>query len=114
MRPDDDSHSIFDVFGDDYTREILVLVHSEPMTAKAIADHCSSSLPTVYRRLSVLQELDVVTRKVRFDDQQNRTNVYESTLKSVTFEIKEGHIEVDVTHEKDMSDKFEEFWRELR
>jgi DNA-binding transcriptional ArsR family regulator len=113
VRPDD-SHSIFDVFGDDYTREILALVHSEPMTAKAIADRCNSSLPTVYRRLTVLQDLDLVTPSIRFDEEKNRRNVYESNLQSVTFELEDGHIEVDVTYKRDMSDKFEEFWRELQ
>ena len=62
MTAGDNSQSValFELFADDYSREILLAADETPQTAKELSQRCDASLATIYRRLSTLQEHDLI------------------------------------------------------
>jgi DNA-binding transcriptional ArsR family regulator len=54
---------LFALLGDEYVVDILQALSSDEMPARAIADECDMSRPTVYRRLERLTEAGVVTSR---------------------------------------------------
>jgi len=108
-----DPDTLFDVFGSESARNILALASVEPMSAHELADHLDISEPTVYRRLNVLQNYDLVAEDTRIDDDGNHYKTYETNLERVAFEIDEGEFVVDVRLKRDLVDQFERFWEDL-
>jgi predicted transcriptional regulator len=108
-----DPNSLFEVFGDELVRQILVVADKRPVSAETIAEHANASLPTVYRRLNTLEELDLLRQQTRIDSDGNQYQEYETTLQRVSFEIEDRGFDVDVRVRRDISDQFEAFWDEL-
>lgn len=108
-----DPDTLFDVFGSESARNILALASVESMSAHELADHLDISEPTVYRRLNVLQNYDLVAEDTRIDDDGNHYKTYETNLERVAFEIDEGEFVVDVRLKRDLVDQFERFWEDL-
>lgn len=108
-----DPDSLFEVFGDELVRQILVVANERPIAAETITEHSEASLPTVYRRLNTLEELDLLRQRRRIDDDGNQYQEYETTLQRVSFELEDRGFDVDVRVRSDLSDQFEAFWDEL-
>lgn len=113
MSKDWDPDSLFEVFGDELVRQILVVADEEPISAETIAEHADASLPTVYRRLNTLEELDLLQQQTHVDGDGTQYQEYETTLQRVSFEIKDRGFDVDIRVRSDISDQFEAFWDEL-
>lgn len=105
--------SLFEVFGDDLVREILVMASEGPVSAETIADHAEASKPTVYRRLDTLEELELVEADRRVDPDGNHYREFVTTVKRIAVEIEDGGVEIDLRIRRDVSDRFEAFWSEL-
>jgi DNA-binding transcriptional ArsR family regulator len=97
-----DPETIFDVLGSELARRILALAEIKPCSADEFVDHTEASKPTVYRRLNVLQEYDLVTESRAIDDGGNHYKTYETNLDSIRFEVAEGSFEVDVQLTRDV------------
>lgn len=108
-----DPDTLFDVFGCETTRAILALASVKQLPAKDMANRLDVSGPTVYRRLDVLEQYDLVTEKVRIDDRGNHYSTYETNVESLTFEIENGEFTVDLEVKHDLVDQFEQFWTGL-
>ena len=108
-----DPDSLFEVFGDELVRQILVVANERPIAAETITEHSEASLPTIYRRLNTLEELDLLRQRRRIDDDGNQYREYETALQRVSFEIGDRGFDVDVRVRSDISDQFEAFWNEL-
>lgn len=113
MSKDWDPNSLFEVFGDELVRQILVVADEQPISAETIAEHSEVSLPTVYRRLNTLEELDLLRERTHVDSDGNQYREYETTLQRVSFEINDRSFDVDIRVRNDISDQFEAFWDEL-
>lgn len=108
------AENVFDVFGDDLSRRILVLASHRPVSAAMLADRLDASKPTIYRRVNTLAEYDLVKERIHPDREEgNHHKRFETTLKRATFEIADGGFDVNLALRRDLVDQFEAFWEEL-
>lgn len=105
--------NIFDVFGDELARQILVLTSERPLSADALSEHLDASPPTIYRRVNTLIEYDLVTSRQQVDDDGHHYRTFETTLKRIAFEIEDGGYNIDVQMRRSLVDQFEAFWSDL-
>lgn len=75
----------FRALGDPTRREILRLLRQGPQTSGAIADHFSSSWPTISRHLGVLREAGLI-----LSERQGQQIVYE--INTTVFEEVVQHL----------------------
>lgn len=104
---------MFDVLGNEQARNILALTSAKPMSVHELGDILDSSRPTIYRRVNVCQEYDLVTEATEIDDDGNHYNVYEANLERITFELEDGGFNVDIELRHDLVDRFGDFWSDL-
>ena len=105
--------SVFDLFGDDLARQLLVLASDRPFAADELASALDTSLPTVYRRLNALGEYDLVREEQELDRDGNHYKTYETTLQRIAFEIEDGGYTIDVQLRQSLVSQFGEFWADL-
>lgn len=105
--------NVFEIFGDELTRQILVLASEEPLSAGELSEHLDASLPTVYRRVNALLEHDLIAEHQQIDRDGNHYKTFETTLKRVSFEIEAGGYNVDVEMRRSLVDQFGELWSDL-
>lgn len=105
--------TIFDVLASDHAREILALTSVRPMSAQDLADHCETSLPTIYRRVNALLEYDLLQEDTQIDEEGNHYKTFATNLERIVFEINDGGVDIDIQLRKDLVDQFDEFWRDL-
>lgn len=108
-----DPDTVFDVFGNELAREILVLASAEPMSAAELAAACESSLPTVYRRLNALEEFDFLTHDRQVDPDGHHYKTYETKLEQLCFTIEDGGYTIDIQIRQDLVERFGAFWSGL-
>ena len=101
---------VFDVFGNELAREILVLASVEPMSAEELAERCERSQPTVYRRLNALESYGLLSERQEVDPDGHHYKTYETKLREVSFTIEDGGFTIDLDIRKDLVDKFSDFW----
>lgn len=104
---------VFDVFGDSLARRILVLASDRALSADEFAEQFDASRPTIYRRLNALIDYDLVRESQQIDMSGNHYQVYETTLKRVSFEIEGGGYTIDMTMRQSLAEQFESFWTDL-
>lgn len=99
-----DPETVFEVLGSELARRILALAAIKPCSADEVAEHCDASKPTVYRRLNVLQEYDLLVERCAVDDEGTHYKTYETALESVQFSVDPGRFEVDIELAHDLVD----------
>lgn len=105
---------ILDTIGDDHARQILAAVSRESRTAKELADHCDISLPTVYRRLELLEENDLVASINEVDENGNEYHLYESDFESTVISLTDDdEYEVRIYRSENLPERFTQLWDEL-
>lgn len=105
---------ILDAIGDERARELLADVAMEPRPAKELADARDVSLPTVYRRLELLQEHDLITEQTKIADDGNHYNIYECNFDSTVIKLdEEGEYDVRVYRRENAPERFVQLWDEL-
>lgn len=105
--------NIFDVFGDQLARQILVLTSERPMSADDLSDHLDASPPTIYRRINALIEYDLMKSQQQVDESGHHYQTFETTLKRIAFEIEDGGYNIDVQMRRSLVDQFNAFWSDL-
>lgn len=105
-----DPETIFDVLGSREVRRILALADVEPRSARELAERLDASQPTVYRRVNVCQEYDLLAETTRVDEEGNHYKVYETNLRRVCFEVEDGGYDVTISLRQDLVDRFGDFW----
>lgn len=84
------------------------------MSAKQLAEACDASLPTIYRRIDRLSELDLLTERPEFRDEGRHYSVYEATLDRVVIDLDDGALDITMTTEPtDAADRFTEMWEDI-
>jgi Fe2+ or Zn2+ uptake regulation protein len=108
-----DPDTVFDVFGSERARQILVLASVDPVSAEEIADRLDTSLPTVYRRVNAMVDYDLLVEDTAVDPDGHHYTTYETQLREICFEIEDGGVTIDVEYRRDLVDKFGDFWGDL-
>ena len=113
----DDSRTVeemLNAIGDERARDLLAAVATNPRPAKELADACDMSLPTVYRRLGLLEDYDLVTERTKVADDGNHYNVYDCNFDSTVIKLdEEGGYDVRVYRSENVPDRFAQLWDEL-
>ncbi len=112
---DDDRRieDILDTIGDEHARHLLAAISREPRSAKELAEECDLSLPTVYRRIELLEEHDLVKDSTLVADDGNHFKVYESNFESTVITLEEDEYQVRIYREDNLPDRFSQLWDEL-
>ena len=105
---------ILDTIGDNHARRILAAVSRESRPAKEIAEACDISLPTVYRRLELLAEHDLVTDYTKVDEHGNEFRIYECNFESTVISLEDDEYEVRIYRTENLPDRFSRLWDDLR
>ncbi|WP_226011718.1 ArsR/SmtB family transcription factor [Halomicrobium salinisoli] len=112
----DDEQSIeeiLDTIGDQHARRVLAAISRDPKSAKELAEECDLSLPTVYRRIEMLDEYDLVTDRTLVAEDGNHYKVYESNFESTVISLEEDQYRVRIYREENLPDRFSQLWDEL-
>lgn len=86
---------------DDHTLTILQAIQTEPKSARALADECDASRPTIYRRLNSLEEFGLVSADMTYDADGHHRRRYRATLETVTVGIEEDGFSANVATSED-------------
>ncbi|MFC7021234.1 MULTISPECIES: ArsR/SmtB family transcription factor [Haloarcula] len=113
MSEDKSIEEILDTIGDSHARRVLAAISQEPRSAKELADECDLSLPTVYRRIEMLDEYDLVTDQTLVADDGNHYKVYESNFDSTVISLEDEEYRVRIYREENLPDRFSQLWDEL-
>lgn len=108
-----DPETVFDVLGSKEVRRILAFADARPMSARELAERLDASKPTVYRRVNVCLEYDLLSEDTRIDEEGNHYKVYETNLQRICFEIDDGGFDVTISLRRDLVDRFGNFWGDL-
>jgi len=104
---------ILDTIGDQHARAVLAAISVEPKSAKELAEECDLSLPTVYRRLEMLDEYDLVTDRTLVAEDGNHYKVYESNFESTVISLEDDEYRVRIYREENLPDRFSQLWDDL-
>ena len=104
---------ILDTIGDRHARKVLAAISRESRSAKELAEECDMSLPTVYRRIEMLDEYDLVKDRTLVADDGNHYKVYESNFESTVISLEEDEYRVRIYREENLPDRFSQLWDEL-
>lgn len=99
-----DHENVFDVLGSEEVRCILALADAEPVSAQALADRLDASQPTIYRRINVCEEYDLLAQTTRIDDEGNHHKVYRTNLQRACIEVADGGYDVTISLRHDLID----------
>ena len=83
-----------ELLADAYARELLVVLSRGPRCGRALAEACSFSRPTVYRRLNRLEDAGLVDAETRLDPDGNHCKEFSLVRDSLTVTIADGAITV--------------------
>ena len=108
-----DPGGIFEVLASDESRRILAAASVRPLSAKEFEQICDASLPTIYRRIGVLVEYDMLSEEQAVDIEGGHSKQYATDLQEVNVRIEDGEFTVDLEIRKDTVDKFGELFRDL-
>jgi predicted transcriptional regulator len=104
---------MLDTIGDQHAREVLAAISREPKAAKELAEECDLSLPTVYRRIEMLNEYNLVKDETLVAEDGNHYKVYESNFESTVISLEEDEYRVRIYREENLPDRFSQLWDDL-
>ena len=104
---------ILDTIGDEHARRVLAAISREPQSAKDLSEECDLSLPTVYRRIEMLTQYDLVSDQTLVADDGNHYKVYESNFESTVISLEDDEYKVRIYREENLPDRFGQLWDEL-
>lgn len=112
---DDDRpiEEILNTIGDEHARTVLAAVSRDPRSAKELAEACDLSLPTIYRRLDLLDDHDLVTERTVVTDEGNHYSVYECNFDSTVISLEDDEYRVRIYRRENVPDRFTQLWDEL-
>jgi len=90
---------ILSLLADDYVRSILDVLAAGPKPAAEIADHCSASTVTIYRRLNRLEAAGLVAVETQIAPDGNHRAQYRARPASIAVSITETGLTGDLTVE---------------
>lgn len=107
------AEALLDALGDDEARRILATINPEPLSAKELGEELGLSLPTVYRRLDTLEELDLVTARTLVAENGNHYKVFECNFESTVVVLEGEEFEIDVSRKENLPERFSRLWGEF-
>ena len=91
-----DPTDLLSLLNAEYTTSILEAIQRESKSARAIAEECGASRPTVYRRLNALEDAGLVDSGMVYDADGHHRTVFETTLEAISVDLVGGGLSVSV------------------
>lgn len=104
---------ILETIGDQRARSILATLSQEPHSAKELTERLEYSTATVYRRLNLLEEHDLVESQTVVADDGNHYQVYKCTFDSTVIRLHDDEYNVRIFRADNLPDRFANVWEEL-
>lgn len=105
---------ILDAIGDEKARRILAAISNEPRSAKELSEEFDLSLPTVYRRVELLQEHDLVNDTTRVSEDGNHHKVFTCNFDSTVIRLSDNEYDVRIYRRENLPDRFTQLWDDLQ
>lgn len=113
MDEDRSIEEILDTIGDQQARRVLAEVSRESQSAKQLAEKLDVSQATIYRRIDMLKEHDLVTEQTLVADDGNHYQIYECNFNSTVISLDDDQYDVRIFREENLPDRFTQLWDEL-
>ncbi|WP_247001426.1 ArsR/SmtB family transcription factor [Halosolutus gelatinilyticus] len=112
---DDESsiEEILNTIGDKHARTVLASISREPGSAKELAERLDLSQPTIYRRLELLAENDLIKDRTLVADDGNHYKEYRCNFNSTVISLEDDEYDVRIFREENLPDRFSQLWDEL-
>ena len=104
---------ILDTIGDKHARRVLISLGQEEMSAKELRDETELSLPTIYRRIELLKEHDLVAEKTVVADDGNHYRVFECNFESTLIRLSDDEFDVRIYRTENLPSRFDNLWDDL-
>lgn len=104
---------ILNTIGDEYARHILATLSKGPHSAKELSEKCDLSLPTVYRRIELLEEHDLVRERTIVAEDGNHYRTFECNFNSTVISLSDEEFDVKIYRSENLPDRFNELWDDL-
>jgi len=104
---------VLDTIGDEKARDVLAAISEEPRSAKQLGEALEMSLPTVYRRIEMLEENDLVRSSTYVAEDGNHYDVYESNFDSTVIRLEDDQYDVRIYRKENVPDRFANLWDDL-
>lgn len=102
-----------DAIGDTHARDILAAVCQSPKPARDLADELDLSVPTVYRRIGILKEHELIRTRTKIANDGNHFQVFESAFDSVLISLNDDAYDVRIYRRDNLPDRFSDLWNDL-
>lgn len=104
---------ILDTIGDAYARDVLAAICREPQSVKDVSRELGYSTQTVYRRIDLLEEHDLVSSRTRIAEDGNHHQVYDSNFDGVLISVDDAEYDVEIYRREDLPERFGNLWDDL-
>jgi predicted transcriptional regulator len=113
MDEEEPIEEILDTIGDKEARRVLASISQDARSAKELADMLDLSLPTVYRRLELLQEHDLAKSRTLVGENGNHYKVFECNFDATVISLDEDVYNVRIYRTDNLPERFSSLWDEL-
>lgn len=113
MENEQSIEEVLNTIGDEHARTVLAAISREPRSAKELAGSIELSLPTIYRRLELLQEHDLIIEQTAVAEDGNHYKIYECNFDSTVIALKDEEYKVRIYRRENLPDRFSQLWDEL-
>lgn len=104
---------VLDALGDTEARRILAVINPEALSAKEIGERLDLSLPTVYRRLDMLESRNLVVARTLVAENGNHYKVFECNFESTVITLEDEEFRAEVRHGEGIPERFSSLWEEF-
>lgn len=104
---------ILDTMGDQHARRVLIALSQNQLSAKDLKNETGLSLPTIYRRIEMLKEHDLVSEKTIVADDGNHYRVFEVNFDSTLIRLSNDAFDVRIYRTENLPDRFDNLWDDL-
>jgi predicted transcriptional regulator len=104
---------ILNTIGDEHARTVLAAISREPRSAKELSEEIGLSLPTIYRRLELLEDQNLIKQRTAIADDGNHYKIYECNFDSTVIALKDDEYKVRIYRRENLPDRFSQLWDDL-
>ncbi|MGZ0747952.1 MULTISPECIES: helix-turn-helix domain-containing protein [unclassified Haloparvum] len=103
---------LISVLGNKYNTDILTAA-DEPMSAQELSDELDVPIATCYRRISELEEADLLELHDRpLSEEHRRVKVYRRQVDGIEVDFRDG-ITIEVEERSAVKNRLDDVWRNL-
>ena len=107
MQGDRSVDELLDAIGDERTRTVLAGIARKPGSVKQLTERLDLSQATIYRRIEILREHDLVEERTLVADDGNHYSVYWTDFAGTMVTLDGDEYDVHVLGEEDAPDQLQ-------